>query len=222
MRLLGEALADADVASLAVRLPGHGTSPEDLAKRTWEEWYDTVQQGYKILGKDYSSIYGMGMSTGCLLLLVAARTCPMNGLILFSPYLRVLHWLAPYAGWLKWLHPYHVKPEGETCQGHYYRRRPVAGVHQINRLIKSVRRQLPQITCPVLAFNGEGDQTVDIESGREVIARMASKIKDYRRYGSNVPHVLTREENPCRTEMFARTLVFYSGARKAEALSPTR
>lgn len=222
MRLLGEELADAGVASLAVRLPGHGTSPEDLAKRTWEEWYDSVQEGYRLLGKDYSSIYGMGMSTGCLLLLVAARTCPMNGLVLFSPYLRVLHWLAPYAGGLKWFRPYHVKPEAESSQERYYRRRPVAGVHQINRLIKSVRRQLPHITCPVLAFNGEGDQTVDIESGREVIARMASKIKDYRRYGSNVPHVLTREGNPCRAEMFARTLSFIQELEEPEALVPTR
>lgn len=222
MRLLGEELAAAGVASLAVRLPGHGTSPEDLAKKTWQEWYDSVQQGYKLLARDYSAIYGMGMSTGCLLLLVAARTCPMNGLVLFSPYLRVLHWLAPYAGGLKWLRPYHVKPEEENSQGRYYRRRPVAGVHQINRLIKSVRRQLPHITCPVLAFNGEGDQTVDIDSGRQLIAGMASKIKDYRRYGSNVPHVLTREDNPCRAEMFARTLAFIQKLEEPEALVVTR
>lgn len=218
MRLLAEELANAGIASLAIRLPGHGSTPEDLAKKRWQEWYDAVQEGYNILRKDCSSIYGIGMSTGCLLLLMAARTNPMSGLVLFSPYLRVLHWLAPYAGWLKWFRPYQVKPEAENSQKHYYRRRPVAGIHQINRLIKSVRRQLPHITCPVLAFNGEGDQTVDIESGREAIDEMASTIKEYRRYGTDVPHVLTREENPYRAEMFTQTIEFI---QDIEDLGPT-
>jgi carboxylesterase len=222
MRLLGEELANAGIASLAVRLPGHGTSPEDLAKKSWEEWHKTVQTGHKILNKDYAAIYGVGMSTGCLLLLAAARANPMSGLILFSPYLKVLHWLAPYAGWIKWFRPYQVKTETEESQKHYYQRRPVAGIHEINRLVKNVRSQLPHITSPVLGFNGEGDQTVDIESGREVIDRMASEIKEYRRYGIDVPHVLTREENPYRSEMFTQTISFIQRLEDLESAVPTR
>jgi len=222
MRLIGEELANAGIASLAVRLPGHGTSPEDLAEKRWQEWHHAVQEGYNILRKDYSSIYGVGLSTGCLLLLATARTNPMDGLVLFSPYLRVLHWLAPYAGWLKWFRPYQVKPEADNSQKHYYRRRPVAGIHQINRLIKNVYSQLPHITTPVLAFNGEGDETVDIESGRELIDRMASKIKEYRRYGTDVPHVLTREENPYRVEMFTQTIEFIQGLENPDPTVPTR
>lgn len=222
MRLFGEELAIAGIASLAIRLPGHGTSPEDLAKKRWEDWYDAVQVGYTILRKDYASIYGIGMSTGCLLLLAVARTNPMNGLVLFSPYLRIQHWLAPYAGWLKWFRPYQVKSEADNLQKHYYRRRPLAGIQQINRLIKRVHSQLPLITCPVQAFNGEGDQTVDIESGRELIDRMASEIKDYRCYGTDVPHVLTREENPYRVEMFTQAIEFIQGLEGPEPTVSTR
>ena len=222
MRLLAEELAIAGIASLAIRLPGHGTSPEDLAKKRWEEWHDAVQVGYNILRKDYSSIFGIGMSTGCLLLLAAERTNPMSGLVLFSPYLRVQHWLAPYAGWLKWFRPYQVKPEADNSQKHYYRRRPVAGIYQINRLIKRVRSQLPHITIPVLAFNGEGDQTVEIESGRELIDRMASETKEYRCYGTDVPHVLTREENPYRGEMFTQAIEFIQGLEGPEPTVLTR
>ena len=222
MRLLGEELAFAGIASLAIRLPGHGTSPEDLAKKRWEEWYHAVQVGYSILRKDYSSTYGIGMSTGCLLVLAAARTNPMNGLVLFSPYLRVQHWLAPYAGWIKWFRPYQKKTETENSQKHYYRRRPVSGIHQINRLVRRVVTQLPRITCPVLAFNGEGDQTVDIASGRELIDRMASEIKDYRCYGTDVPHVLTREENPYRKEMFSQTIGFIQSLEGPVPTASTR
>ncbi len=208
MLLLADFLADEGIASLAVRLPGHGTTPEDLAGRHWEEWLDAILDGYQILSKDFQSIYGIGMSTGCLLLLAMAKVKPLNGLVLFSPYLRVLHKLAPYAGLLRWIRPYHVKPANEGLNARYYNRRPLAGIHQINRLLKTVRRQLPQIVCPVLAFNGEGDQTVDIDSGRRLVDLLGSADKTHKLYGPEVPHVLTREENPCRESMFAQATRF--------------
>lgn len=208
MRLLADALADAGIASLAVRLPGHGTSPEDLAVRRWEEWRDATIEGYRLLTKDFQVIYGMGMSTGCLLLLSIAQAEPLNGLVLFSPYLRMRHKLAPYAGWLRWLHPYQLKSTDEEQHQRYYNRRPLAGIHQINRLIKSVHRQLPNIVCPVLAFNGEGDQTVAIDSGRRLVDLLGSSLKIHKLYGPEIPHVLTRDENPCREEMFTQAISF--------------
>jgi carboxylesterase len=90
----------------------------------------------------------------------------------------------------------------------YYNRRPLAGIHQINRLLQTLRSQLPHITCPVLAFNGEGDQTVDIASGRQLVDLMGSSVKIHERYGPDVSHVLTREENPFRRTMFAQAVRF--------------
>jgi len=208
MRPLAGFLAQAGVASLAVCLPGHGTSPEDLARCRWEEWFGALIDGFQLLTKDYPSVYGMGMSTGSLLLLAMAKEYPLRGMVLFSPYLRVLHWLAPFAGWLRWVHPYHDKPVGEELHKCYYSRRPVAGIHQINLLLKTVRRRLAHISCPVLAFNGERDQTVDIESGRQLVDLLGSTIKIYARFGPDVPHVLTGEENPYRQAMFHQAARF--------------
>ena len=208
MRPLAEFLAEAGIASLAIRLPGHGTSPEDLAGRRWEEWSDAALDGYQILSKDFQAVYGMGMSTGCLLLLTMTQAKPFNGLVLFSPYLRVLHRLAPYAGWLKWIRPYQVKPTDAGLNERYYNRRPLAGIHQINRLLKTVRNQLPRVICPVLAFNGEGDQTVDIDSGRQLMDLLGSSVKIHALYGPEVPHVLTREENPHCEAMLAQATKF--------------
>ena len=214
MRPLAEVLAEAGIASLAVRLPGHGTSPEDLAGRHWEEWSDATLHGYQVLSKDFRTIYGMGMSTGCLLLLTVAQAKPFNGLVLFSPYLRVLHKLAPYAGWLKWIRPYHAKPADAGLHERYYNRRPLASIQQINRLLKTVRRQLPSVVCPVLAFNGEGDQTVEIDSGRRLMDLLGSPVKIHELYGPEVPHVLTREENPCRGTMFSQATGFIQELEK--------
>jgi carboxylesterase len=151
----------------------------------------------------------MGMSTGCLLLLAASEMPPpLRGLVLFSPYQRLLHRLAPYAGWLRWVYPYHEKAGEGGISTHYYKRRPVAGIHQINRLTRSLQRQLSSIRCPVLAFNGEGDQTVEIASGRQLVDALGSTVKIHARYGPDVPHILTREDNPCRQAMFVQAVRF--------------
>lgn len=208
MRLLADELAEAGIASYAVRLPGHGTSAEDLATRRCEEWQAAVTAGYLALRREFESVYGAGMSTGCLLLLGLAADNPLRGLILFSPYLRIQHWLAAHAGWLKWLRPYHVREENEEQDCRYYARRPVAGIHQINRLIGKVKRQLPLVQCPTLAYNGEGDETVEIESSRQLMRQLGSKIRIHEVFGPEVPHVLTREGNPQRKAMFAQTVMF--------------
>jgi carboxylesterase len=208
MRPLADFLAEAGIASLAVRLSGHGTSPEDLASRTWEDWRQSVEDGYHILHQDFQVIYGMGMSTGCLLLLNVASALRFKGLVLFSPYLQILHRLARYAGLLRWFKPYQVKSTDSHLENRYYNRRPLVGIHQINRLIKVVKTQLPEILCPTMAFNGEGDETIAIDSSRDLMQSLGSKVKIHEIYGPDVPHVLTREENPCRWSMFSQTSNF--------------
>jgi len=208
MRLLAEELAAANIASYAIRLPGHGTTVEDLATRSWEEWQATVSKSYQVLCRDFTSVFAAGMSTGCLLLLGLAAKNPLRGLILFSPYLRVQHRLAAYAGWLRWIRPYHGRKENKDLARRYYARRPLEGIHQINQLIHKIKKQLPMVSCPVLAFNGEGDQTVEIASGRQLMLELGSLVKIHAVFGPEVPHVLTREENPHRMAMFSQSIDF--------------
>jgi len=215
MRPLADFLAQAGIASLAVRLPGHGTTPEDLSGRRWQEWLHSVEDGYQILGDEFTSVFGMGMSTGCLLLLATAASKGFSGLVLFSPYLRILHRLASYAGWIRWFRPYHLKHSSEEYQMRYYNRKPVAGIHQINLLVKSVRRQLGEISCPVMAFNTEDDNTVDAKSSFELMTLLNSSVKIHAMYGPDIPHVLTLEGNPCRGSMFTQTAQFVQGIERS-------
>lgn len=202
MRPLAENLTGRGFACLAVRLPGHGTTPEDLAGRRWEEWRGAVVRGFDLLAGRFPRVYGAGLSTGSLLLLALARQRQPTGLVLLSPYLLLHHRLAPHAGWLRYLKPYQHRPLSGEEASHYYARRPLAGVHQINRLVRALSPRLPEIKVPVLAIHGEGDQTINIDSGRLLVEQLGSTIKVYERLGPEAPHVLTSAENPQREVVF--------------------
>jgi fermentation-respiration switch protein FrsA (DUF1100 family) len=75
-------------------------------------------------------------------------------------------------------------------------------VYQINRLLHELVPLLGGIELPVLAIHGEGDRTIDIESGRRLVDRLGSKIKVYERLGPEVSHTLTSEGNPHRGVVF--------------------
>lgn len=203
MRLLAEYLADRGLCALAVRLPGHGTTPEDLRPRTWQEWLEAVNQGHALLEARHRHIFGIGMSTGSLLLLASILERPFTGLVLCAPYLQIRHRLAGHSGWLRWLRAYHNKTGSVDQDPHYYDRRPLAGIHQIHRLIDHLRSRLGACQAPVLAFNSLGDQTILPASGKELMGKLGSAFKLHVCYGPEVPHILTREVNPLWQQTFS-------------------
>ena len=211
MRPLAEMLTRRGFACLAVRLPGHGTSPEDLATRRWEEWSAAVISGYDRLAQHFPRVYAAGLSTGSLLALTLTGRRELSGVVLLSPYLRLRHNLAPFARWLRYLHPYQKRTLSDVAALHYYSRRPVAGVHQINRLLRRLKPQLESIRAPVLALHGEGDEVIDIDSGRQLFDRLGSAVKQYRRFGPEVAHVLTAPGSPRSDEILALIGDFLEG-----------
>jgi carboxylesterase len=206
MRPVGEALTRAGFVSLGVRLPGHGTTPGDLAARRCEEWLAAVERGRRLLAGRGLRVYGAGQSTGALLLLALAAEAELAGLVLFSPFLRLRHPLAPLVGLLRHLLPAYRPPEAATP--HYYGHRPLAAVHQLNRLAARVRRALPALTLPVLALGADADLTARPDSGRDLVRRLGSRRKEYRRLGPQVPHVLTTAENPRQRQTLALAVEF--------------
>lgn len=211
MRGFAERLAAAGYLALGVRLPGHGTTPADLRTRRYEEWLEAVADGERLLAQRTSRVYGVGLSTGAMLLLALAARRPLAGLVLLSPFLRLRHPLAPAAGLLRHLRPYQQRPIAEELAPYYYALRPLAGVHQLMRLVRRVRSELPGLEPPTLAISAEGDQTARVDSAIEMFRRLGSRHKEFHLFGPDVPHVLTTEENPRREETLELILRFLQG-----------
>jgi carboxylesterase len=208
MRSLGEFLCRHNFTVFGVRLPGHGTSPEDLAGRRSEEWLATVEQGFQLLAARTHTISGVGLSTGAMLLLKLSLLRSFEKLVLLSPYLRMKHALAPLVGWLSLLIPYQDREIGTHDQPFYYPRRPLKGVIQINRLLRQLQGKLELIKTPVLVLASEGDATISPGTSRRLFNRLGSRRKQFHCYGPEVPHVLTTAENPLQQDVFFRTLSF--------------
>lgn len=210
MRDLGERLCDQGFTVFAVRLPGHGTTSEDLSRQLAEDWLGTVDRGYCLLQELGLKVSGVGLSTGALLLLKLSLERRFERLVLLSPFLRLRHILAPLAGLLSHFIPYQERVISEADQPFYYRRRPLKGVAQINRLRHQLKGQLQAIKVPVLVLSASGDLTVLPGTAKRLFDQLGSREKEFHGYGEEVPHVLTTKDNLRQEDVILRTLEFLS------------
>ena len=95
MRMLGDYLQSLGYSVLGVRLPGHGTTPEDLGTTRWPDWYGAVEAGINRLRKSCRRIFLAGQSLGGLLALKAAAELPVAGLAVLATPMFVQDWRAP-------------------------------------------------------------------------------------------------------------------------------
>ncbi len=208
MRPLARQLLQINFTVAAVRLPGHGTTPEDLAGRRAEEWLETVMRGYQELTRAHFSVSVGGLSTGAVLTLNLALRENLEKILLLSPFLKLRHPLAPFSRWLHYLIPYQKKEISPAEQPFYYQHRPLKGIAQIIRLCHMVEGKLGRITAPSLILSSQGDATIAPGTAEEIYRQLGSPDKQFHRYGMNVPHVLTTAGNPEQADVLKRCCHF--------------
>ena len=68
--LMGQYLHAQGFSVLGVRLAGHGTTVEDMSHMTWEDWMDSVRDGYALLSGFCDTVDVIGHSMGGLFALL--------------------------------------------------------------------------------------------------------------------------------------------------------
>ena len=72
MRPWADYLVNAGLTVSLPRLPGHGTTWQELGRTRWEDWYGEVDRAYEELRGQASEVFVMGLSIGgCLALRLA-------------------------------------------------------------------------------------------------------------------------------------------------------
>jgi carboxylesterase len=166
LRPWAEYLAEAGLTVSLPRLPGHGTTWQEMNRTTSGDWYAEIYRAFEVLRGKTDEVFLMGLSMGgCLALRVAELTpAAVRGLVLVNPSLvpdTKLFWLTPV---VKLVVPSlkgigsDIKAEGVHEVAYF--RVPVKAAATLPRLWRSTREGLGQVSQPVLVYHSTEDHVV--------------------------------------------------------------
>jgi carboxylesterase len=180
----GKALAARGYTVLGPRLPGHGTTVEDMAPRKYTEWTGEAERALQELCGKCARVFVTGLSMGGTITLTLAASfgdkiagiIPINALALTEPLLR----LTPILKYLLKTRPgvgSDIKKPGnkESC----YDKVPVPAAYELTRLLKVTREGLPRVSMPALVIASREDHVVPEPANAEyIMANLGSKDKN--------------------------------------------
>jgi esterase/lipase/1-acyl-sn-glycerol-3-phosphate acyltransferase len=175
----------------APRLRGHGTSPHDLATRTYEDWRTSVDEGYAVIKSLCDRIIVGGFSTGAGLALdLAARIKDINGVFTVCSPMRIRFLsfrFAPAVGvWNRLLKKIRFEEnqdefvDVESENSYFkYKKNPVSGVREVEQLMNSLEPRLANLKTPVLMIQSLNDPVVDYTGSIQLFELLGSEEKSY-------------------------------------------
>ncbi|MFF7329189.1 alpha/beta hydrolase [Streptomyces sp. NPDC090306] len=161
-------------------LPGHGTRWEDMQLTGWPDWYAEVDRELRRLTDRCARVFVAGLSMGgALALRLAARHGDaVAGVVVVNPANK-LHGLSAYAlPVARHLVPStkgiasDIAKEGSQELG--YDRVPLHAAHSLRAFLRTVDRELPQVTQPLLLLHSPRDHVVPPADSARVLGRVSS------------------------------------------------
>jgi carboxylesterase len=147
----GRFLAERGLAVSVPRLPGHGTSWQELNRTRWADWYGEVERAFEKLRANHDQVVVGGLSMG-------------GGLAL--PVLK--HLVPSLPGIAD-----DIKKPG--VEEHGYTRTPLRAAHSMVRGWKVLHEDLPRVTQPLLVFRSTEDHVVDPSWGEAIRGTVSSR-----------------------------------------------
>ena len=211
LRPWAEYLAHAGLSVSLPRLPGHGTTWQELARTRWEDWFAEVDRAFGELQARTDEMFVMGLSMGaCLALRLAElRGEAVRGLVLVNPSLAPdtkLFLLAPV---LKLFVP-SLKGVGsdikkDNAREDSYDRTPVKAAATLPGLWRTTKQHLGDLTQPVLVFKSVTDHVVGPPSLKVLTSALPATQIEVRELADSY-HVATLDNDA--DAIFAGSLEF--------------
>jgi esterase/lipase/1-acyl-sn-glycerol-3-phosphate acyltransferase len=173
------------------RVRGHGTAPEDLAATTYEDWVNSVDEGYAIMRSLCRMVVMGGFSNGAGLALDAAERLPdVAAVFAICPPLKLQNYASRFAPALDMWNRAMSKFGGEAAKKEFvenhpehphinYVRNPIAGVRQLERFMSRLEGKLAAVTVPAMVVQSVDDPVVDEKGSRKVFELLGSEHKRY-------------------------------------------
>jgi len=182
-------------------LEGHCTTLDHLSKTSWKDWYQSVLESFAEMKKSSDSVSVVGLCMGALLSLHLAHEfgSEVTAVSLISTTLFYDGWSLP---WFKFLlpiayytpfkslysysetEPYGIKNKAlrerivnlMKNDSVAYTKTPAASMHELFKLIKEVKKELPAITTPALILHSREDDLTSTKNPDYVEKNIGTKI----------------------------------------------
>jgi carboxylesterase len=216
---LGDYLAGKGISTLGPWLPGHGTSPKELAKTHWQDWAQGAQEAFEQLRKRCSKVFVGGLSMGADQALLLASRFPVAGVVSMSAPVKIFDFRfngIAFFRFLQWrtsnLAGGILDPQGPVHKTYPYV--ATQSLYELKKLMAEVRAVLPSVTVPALVVQGRKDSMVPPANGELVFNGLGSKVK-HLLYLDRSDHVVTLDFD--KRILFEKTFRFIeSNGEKVE------
>ena len=203
MRKYGDFLHKNGYDVFCYSLPGHGEKMHEIETVTWRDWCNFAQEKYTLLRKNYNQFFVSGLCLGAAIAIyLGEHNKDITAISALSTTLFLDGFCIP---WTIKLLPfalstitrfYFTFPEDESYGIKNERTRkslakitekasvgmdnyPLSCVCELLKLSKNVRKNLSNVTCPVLCIHSKYDNLASIKSAKTVIKGISSSIKEY-------------------------------------------
>ncbi|OFX30301.1 MAG: hypothetical protein A2Z07_01550 [Armatimonadetes bacterium RBG_16_67_12] len=181
---MAEALAGDGYTVHVARLAGHGTSPEDLAHTSWQDWLTSAREALRALRARCRDVAIAGLSMGGALALhlaaterpsaVVAMATPVRLRPLIRGLMRAARPVIPYVPVVVRLGP---RSSDVLRYRVSYARIPLRAAQDLSRLLDDVRDRLPDVRAPVLIAQGRRDFAIPRDSAEEIYRGVGSAVR---------------------------------------------
>ncbi|MBP9490152.1 MAG: alpha/beta fold hydrolase [Aliarcobacter sp.] len=190
------------------RLDGHGTIPEDLKNKTWQDWYNSISRSITIATLKYEKVFIVGFSTGGLLALLSTKKSYKEfcGLVCINAALhlndvRIKTLLPAISVWNDLVKAFNEDKYQKEYVDNFpqnpdinYDKHYIDSIEQLNLLMKKIRKSLAKIQKPILIVQAKDDPIVNPTSAYEIFEKIKSTNKTLKIIDS-ANHVIVTQEN---------------------------
>lgn len=179
MRWLADFLHQLGYSVFAVRLPGHGTTVEDLSRTTMYDWVEAVESTFLKLKDDYPLISVVGMSMGGLLALNLATNYQFHRLIVLAAPIYIKDWRLNFLNIFRlFIKSIPKKLHNYGLENHIrYDQMPIKAIVELKKLITKTKPILPLITVPTLVMQSKVEHTLKPKSANYIYNYLGSTKK---------------------------------------------
>ncbi|MGN6721679.1 MAG: alpha/beta hydrolase [Marmoricola sp.] len=180
MRPWGEFLAQHGYTVSVPRLPGHGTTVEEMLQTRYSDYTAAIESAYADLAAQCDAVVVAGLSMGgALVLQLAERHPEIAGVVVVNPAVASTNkqlLLLPLIKYLVKTFPAIGNDIKKADTNEYgYDKTPLKPLASMIQTWKQIRADLGLISCPVLLFRSAEDHVVDPSSARIILGGIASQ-----------------------------------------------